>query len=59
MYGLFALGGAVNEDIEIVAAFGGNSDKLLIAAVIVNQEDEPEADTGETPEDEETEEETL
>lgn len=37
MYGLFALGGAVNEDIEIVAAFGGNSDKLLIAAVIVNQ----------------------
>lgn len=37
MYGLFALDGAVNEDIEIVAAFGGNSDKLLIAAVIVNQ----------------------
>ena len=37
MYGLFALGGAVNEDIEVIAAFGGNSDKLLIAAVIVNQ----------------------
>ena len=37
MYGLFALDGAVNEDIEVVAAFGGNSDKLLIAAVIVNQ----------------------
>ena len=37
MYGLFSHGGAVNEDIEIVAAFGGNSDKLLIAAVIVNQ----------------------
>ena len=37
MYGLFALGSAVNEDIEVIAAFGGNSDKLLIAAVIVNQ----------------------
>jgi len=37
MYGLFPLGCPVNENIKIVAAFGGNSDKLLIAAKIVYQ----------------------
>src|SRR5699024_9804156 len=37
MYGVFALVVPVNEDIKIVPGFGSNSDKLLIAAEIVNK----------------------
>ena len=37
MDGVFALVVPVNEDIKIVPGFGGNCDKLLIAAEIVNK----------------------